>query len=153
WQQMLRRLAQRTSVLTVIQQELLLTRLVVARLPAQPPCQALSSGGGLGGPSGTQELADVFQAVRVGWEIEARVDHRKDVARFRPNAIDHCRLTGVCRLLHPVEEALLVPAVMIDDIVRESLDDLCAGLPDSLLLGRVVGPEGVARGTALFNRE
>ena len=59
----------------------------------------------------------------------------------------------VRRLPHPVEEALLVPAVMIDGIVPEPLDDLRAGLPDGLLLGRVVGPEGVARAAALLDRE
>ena len=54
---------------------------------------------------------------------------------------------------HPVEEALLVPAVMIDGIVPESLDDLCTGSPDGLLLRRVVGPEGVARAAALGDGE
>src|SRR5262249_30820753 len=145
--------AQRQTVLLVVDEKLLLERFLAARLPGQPPCQALDSRRVVGRPPGAQELADVLQAVRVGREIEVRVDHREDVAGTRSDAVDDRCLFVVRGPPDPVEEALLVAAVMIQGIVLESFDDPRARLPDGYLLGRVVGPEGVARGPAPFDHQ
>src|SRR5215831_14287676 len=83
----LRHPPQGRTVLSVIGEELLLDGFPATRLPRPPPRYALRPGGVGLRPGAAQVGAHILQPVRVGREVDAGMDDRKDVAGVRQDMV------------------------------------------------------------------
>ena len=79
---------QRAAIIFVVTNEACFEFRVSALLPISAPDDTLKSCNALNGTLAPQESADVFEAIRVCWEVNVRMYHRQDIRCVFQNEID-----------------------------------------------------------------
>src|SRR5262245_30277801 len=94
-----------------------------------------------GGAIAANELADVFQAVRVRWEIYVRVERREHVCAFAKNPIEFF-LVVLCQAgPHALQGNEVVVAKMENPEIFKDADRVNELSEDCLLVCLSVGPK------------